>query len=126
GAEVVPLGVSPDGLNINHECGSTHPELLRETVVASGADIGLALDGDADRLIVVDETGQKVDGDQLMALIALGMQRRGELKGKALIATVMSNLGLERKLEEAGLKLIRTQVGDRYVLEEMRKRGCNV
>jgi phosphoglucosamine mutase len=126
GAEVVPLGVAPDGLNINKDCGSTHPELLRETVVASGADIGLALDGDADRLIVVDEKGQLVDGDQLMALIALGAQRRGELKGAAVVATVMSNLGLERKLSDAGLKLVRTQVGDRYVLEEMRRSGCNV
>jgi phosphoglucosamine mutase len=126
GAEVVPLGVAPDGLNINKDCGSTHPELLRETVVASGADIGLALDGDADRLIVVDEKGQLVDGDHLMALIALGAQRRGELKGAAVVATVMSNLGLERKLRDAGLKLVRTQVGDRYVLEEMRRSGCNV
>jgi phosphoglucosamine mutase len=126
GAEVVPLGVAPDGLNINKDCGSTHPELLRETVVASGADIGLALDGDADRLIVVDEKGQLVDGDQLMALIALCAQRRGELKGAAVVATVMSNLGLERKLRDAGLKLVRTQVGDRYVLEEMRRSGCNV
>jgi phosphoglucosamine mutase len=126
GAEVIPLGVTPDGININHECGSTHPELLRETVIASGADLGLALDGDADRLIVVDEKGHMVDGDQLMALIALGMQRRGELKGDAVVATVMSNLGLERKLGEAGLNLVRTQVGDRYVLEEMRRSGCNV
>jgi phosphoglucosamine mutase len=126
GADVIPLGVKPDGLNINEGCGSTHPERLQETVVASGADIGLALDGDADRLIVADETGRLVDGDQLMALIALGMQRRGELKGDAVIATVMSNLGLERKLDEAGLKLVRTQVGDRYVLEEMRRGGCNV
>jgi len=126
GAEVVPLGVTPNGLNINDECGSTHPQLLQETVVASGADIGLALDGDADRLIVVDEKGEMVDGDQLMALIALGLQRRGELKGNAVIATVMSNLGLERKLEGAGLKLERTKVGDRYVLEEMRASGCNV
>jgi phosphoglucosamine mutase len=126
GAEVVPLGVTPNGLNINDECGSTHPELLRETVVASGADIGLALDGDADRLIVVDETGQLVDGDQLMALIALGLKARGQLRGDAVIATVMSNLGLERKLGEQGLKLIRTAVGDRYVLEEMRKTGCNI
>jgi phosphoglucosamine mutase len=126
GADVIPLGVKPDGLNINEGCGSTHPERLQETVVASGADIGLALDGDADRLIVADETGRLVDGDQLMALIALGMQSRGELKGDAVIATVMSNLGLERKLDEAGLKLVRTQVGDRYVLEEMRRGGCNV
>ena len=126
GAEVISLGVSPDGLNINDDCGSTHPATLQETVVASGADIGLALDGDADRLIVVDETGRLIDGDQLMALIALGLQRRGELKGGAVIATVMSNLGLERKLEEAGLKLFRTKVGDRYVVEEMRASGCNV
>jgi phosphoglucosamine mutase len=126
GAEIVPLGVTPDGLNINDGCGSTHPQLLQETVVASGADIGLALDGDADRLIVVDEKGRLVDGDQLMALIALGLQGRGELKGDAVVATVMSNLGLERKLEEKGLKLVRTQVGDRYVLEEMRRSGCNV
>jgi len=126
GADVVPVGVSPDGLNINDACGSTHPATLQETVVASGADIGLALDGDADRLIVVDEKGQLVDGDQLMALIALGMQSRGELKGKSVIATVMSNLGLERKLRDAGLELVRTKVGDRYVLEEMRRIGVNV
>src|ERR1043165_4979385 len=126
GAEVIPLGVKPDGININDECGSTHPDLMRETVVASGADVGLALDGDADRLIVADEKGNLVDGDQLMALIALGLQARGGLKGDAVIATVMSNLGLERKLDEAGLKLVRTQVGDRYVLEEMRRSGCNV
>jgi len=126
GAEVVPLGVTPNGLNINDECGSTHPGVLQETVVASGADIGLALDGDADRLIVADERGQMVDGDQLMALIALGAHRRGELRGGAVVATVMSNLGLERKLSEAGLQLHRTKVGDRYVLEEMRARGCNI
>ncbi|MEO6225802.1 MAG: phosphoglucosamine mutase [Sphingomicrobium sp.] len=126
GAEVIPLGVTPNGTNINQECGSTHPRLLQETVVASGADIGLALDGDADRLIVVDEQGQLVDGDQLMALIATSLKRRGELKGDAVVATVMSNLGLERALGQAGLKLLRTKVGDRYVLEEMRRSGCNV
>ena len=126
GAEVIPLGVSPDGLNINDGCGSTHPQSLQETVIASGAHIGLALDGDADRLIVVDETGRIVDGDQLMALIALGLHRRGELQGNAVVATVMSNLGLERKLDKAGLKLLRSKVGDRYVLEEMRRSGCNV
>ena len=126
GAEVIPIGVTPNGLNINVGCGSTHPQVLQETVVASGADIGLALDGDADRLIVIDEKGQMVDGDQLMALIALELQRRGELKGDAVVATVMSNLGLERKLGDAGLKLLRTSVGDRYVLEQMRKSGCNV
>ena len=126
GAEVIPLGVSPDGININDGCGSTYPQSLQETVVASGAHIGLALDGDADRLIVVDETGRIVDGDQLMSLIALGLHGRGELQGNAVVATVMSNLGLERKLGEAGLKLLRSKVGDRYVLEEMRKSGCNV
>jgi phosphoglucosamine mutase len=95
-------------------------------VVAEGADIGLALDGDADRLIVVDETGRVVDGDQLMALIALHHERRGLLRGGAVVATVMSNLGLERKLESEGLRLERTKVGDRYVLEAMREKGCNV
>jgi phosphoglucosamine mutase len=126
GAEVIPLGTKPNGLNINDQCGSTYPQLVCETVVASGADIGLALDGDADRLIVVDEKGRIIDGDQMMALIALNLQRSGELRGGAVVATVMSNLGLERKLAEAGLALTRTQVGDRYVLEEMRASGCNV
>ncbi len=126
GADVIPLGVSPNGTNINDKCGSTHPQSLQETVVASGADIGLALDGDADRLIVVDETGKVIDGDQLMALIAIEHKRRGLLKGKAVIATVMSNLGLERRLAKERIALVRTKVGDRYVLEEMRSRGCNV
>ncbi len=126
GAEVVPIGVTPNGTNINDQCGSTYPDVLAEAVVASGADIGLALDGDADRLIVADETGRIVDGDQMMALIGLTLHKRGELRGGAVVATVMSNLGLERKLKAEGVKLIRTAVGDRYVLEEMRKRGCNV
>jgi phosphoglucosamine mutase len=126
GAEVVPLGTRPNGTNINDQCGSTHPHILCETVAASGADIGLALDGDADRLIVVDEKGRIIDGDQMMALIALNLQRSGQLKGGAVVATVMSNLGLERKLAEAGLGMTRTKVGDRYVLEEMRASGCNV
>ena len=125
GAEVVAMCVSPNGLNINDSCGSTHPEALRERVLAEGADIGLALDGDADRLVVVDEKGTLVDGDQLMALIALDRKERGELQG-AVIATVMSNLGLERRLGEAGIGMVRTQVGDRYVLEEMRRSGSNV
>jgi phosphoglucosamine mutase len=125
GAEVIPIGVSPDGLNINDGCGSTKPELLQETVVASGADIGVALDGDADRIIIVDETGKTIDGDQLMALIALDHQRRGALKG-ALVTTVMSNLGLERRMGEAGIEMVRTQVGDRYVLEHMRQSGSNI
>jgi len=126
GADVIPLGVHPDGININDGCGSTEPMLLRETVVASGADIGLALDGDADRLIVVDEKGAIVDGDQLMALIALEHHRSEALMGNAVVATVMSNLGLERRLAEDGIALERTQVGDRYVLEAMRARGRNV
>ena len=126
GADVIPLGVAPNGLNINDGCGSTHPELLRETVMANGADIGLALDGDADRLIVVDEKGRVIDGDQLMALVATGYARRGELKGGAVVATVMSNLGLEQRLARDKIALKRTAVGDRYVLEEMRATGCNV
>ncbi len=126
GAEVVAIGVSPNGLNINEGCGSTDPGLLRRTLIESGADIGLALDGDADRLIVVDEAGETVDGDQLMALIGSSWHRRGRLRGKGVVSTVMSNLGLERFLGEQGLKLERTQVGDRYVLETMRSRGYNV
>jgi phosphoglucosamine mutase len=126
GAEVVPVGVEPNGTNINAGCGSTAPQVLQETVVASGADIGLALDGDADRLIVVDETGRLVDGDQLMALIATSWVRKGLLKGGGLVATVMSNLGLERRLQADGLTLERTKVGDRHVLECMRQRGFNV
>ena len=126
GADVIPLGIHPDGLNINEGCGSTEPMLLRETVLASGADIGLALDGDADRLIVVDEKGEVIDGDQLMALIAIDHHRREALMGSAVVSTVMSNLGLERRLAEEGIALERTQVGDRYVLEAMRARGRNV
>lgn len=126
GADVIALGVTPDGKNINKGCGSTAPGLLQETVVASGADIGIALDGDADRLIVVDEKGAIVDGDQLMALIACSWHRSGLLAGGGLVATVMSNLGLERHLESEGLTLERTGVGDRYVLERMRAKGFNV
>lgn len=126
GAEVIAIGVSPNGLNINEGCGSTAPALLQKTVVEVGANIGIALDGDADRLIVVDEKGRVVDGDQLMALIASAWHRRGKLRGGGLVATVMSNLGLERFLAGQGLTLERTQVGDRYVLETMRARGFNV
>ena len=126
GAEVIAIGVSPNGLNINDGCGSTDPSLLKQTVVESGADIGLALDGDADRLIVVDEIGAAVDGDQLMALIGSSWKRRGKLRGGGIVSTVMSNLGLERFLEGEGMKLLRTQVGDRYVLEAMRAKGYNV
>ena len=126
GAEVVAIGVTPNGRNINDGVGSTAPQTLSETVVASGAAIGIALDGDAGRLIVVDETGAVVDGDQLMATIATGYARRGQLAGGGLVATIMSNLGLERHLAAQGLGLVRTGVGDRYVLEAMRARGYNV
>jgi phosphoglucosamine mutase len=126
GAEVVAIGVSPNGKNINDGVGSTSPDTLCETVVASGAAIGIALDGDADRLIVADETGRAIDGDQLMALIAAAWARQGKLLGGGLVATVMSNLGLERHLGSLGLDLIRTKVGDRYVLEKMRGSGYNV
>jgi phosphoglucosamine mutase len=126
GAEVIAIGVSPNGKNINDKCGSTHLALLQETVVASGADIGIALDGDADRLIVVDELGNAVDGDQLMALIGTQLHARGELRGGGIVATVMSNLGLERYLGGLGLTLERAKVGDRYVLERMKQGGFNV
>ena len=126
GADVIAIGVSPNGKNINDQVGSTAPQVLCETVVASGAQIGIALDGDADRLIVVDENGRVIDGDQLMAVIATGWARDGTLRGGGLVATVMSNLGLERHLAAQGIKLIRTAVGDRYVLEAMRGHGYNV
>ena len=126
GAEVIPLGVSPNGKNINDLCGSTAPQAMCETVVAHGAHIGIALDGDADRLIVADETGRVIDGDQLMALIAEGWSKSGRLGKAALVATVMSNLGLERHLGALGVELIRTKVGDRYVLEAMRAGGHKV
>ncbi|MBY4636962.1 phosphoglucosamine mutase [Sphingopyxis sp. XHP0097] len=126
GADVVAIGIEPNGTNINDRCGSTAPALLQETVVASGADIGIALDGDADRLIVVDEKGKIVDGDQIMALIGASWARQERLKGGGVVATVMSNLGLERFLESEGLRLERTKVGDRYVLERMKSGGFNV
>ncbi|CAM3233179.1 Phosphoglucosamine mutase [Sphingomonas antarctica] len=126
GAELVCIGVDPNGRNINDNCGSTAPMTLQETVVASGAQIGIALDGDADRLIVVDERGKVIDGDQLMALIAGNWARDGRLMGGGLVTTVMSNLGLERYLQGKGLGLERTGVGDRYVLERMRSGGFNV
>ncbi|WP_137861970.1 MULTISPECIES: phosphoglucosamine mutase [unclassified Sphingomonas] len=126
GADVIAIGVTPNGKNINDGVGSTAPDTLCETVVGSGAHIGIALDGDADRLIVVDEHGKVVDGDQLMATIAGGWARQGRLAGGGLVATVMSNLGLERHLSAQGLGLIRTKVGDRYVLEKMRGSGYNV
>ncbi|WP_136161721.1 phosphoglucosamine mutase [Sphingomonas flavalba] len=126
GADVIPIGVTPNGRNINDQVGSTAPALLQETVAASGAHIGIALDGDADRLIVVDEKARVVDGDQLMALIATRWAKRGQLRGGGLVATVMSNLGLERLLAAEGLTLERAGVGDRYVLERMRSGGFNV
>ncbi|MDB5681552.1 MAG: phosphoglucosamine mutase [Sphingomonas bacterium] len=126
GADVIAIGVSPNGTNINDQVGSTAPQTLCETVVASGAHIGIALDGDADRLIVADETGRVIDGDQLMAVIATSWARTGNLANGGLVATVMSNLGLERHLGSQGIKLIRTAVGDRYVLEAMRGQGYNV
>ncbi len=126
GAAVVAMGVSPNGLNINDGVGSTDLGAIQARVVDEGAHIGIALDGDADRLIVIDELGQVVDGDQIMALIGSTMAERGQLKGGGIVATVMSNLGLERFLAGLGLDLVRTNVGDRYVLEAMRKGGYNV
>ncbi len=125
-AEVIPVGVEPDGFNINQDCGSTAPTLMREQVVAHGADIGIALDGDADRVVLSDEHGQLIDGDQLMAAITRGYVDGGRLDGGGLVATIMSNLGLERYVESLGLHLKRTQVGDRYVVEAMRRHGYNV
>ena len=126
GAEVIAIGITPNGLNINDRVGSTHVETLQERVVAAGADIGIALDGDADRLIVVDEKGSVVDGDQIMALIGSAWARQGRLRGGGVVATVMSNLGLERHLNAQGLDLVRTKVGDRHVLSAMRAGGYNV
>lgn len=126
GADVIPIGVDPDGFNINHGCGATHPDALRSQVVAHGAHLGIALDGDADRLQMVDETGHLIDGDQVMALIAKSWHDAGRLRGGCLAATVMSNFGLERYLAAAGVRLVRAPVGDRYVLEAMREHGCNL
>ena len=126
GATVIPVGVTPDGFNINKDCGSTVPEFLCSKVLEHGAHLGIALDGDADRLIVSDENGEVVDGDQILALIAQSWHQAGTLRGGGISATVMSNLGLERHLEGLGLKLHRTKVGDRYVAEHMRAFGMNV
>ncbi|MFU8857604.1 MAG: phosphoglucosamine mutase [Deferrisomatales bacterium] len=123
GADVVSLGVTPNGTNINEACGSLHPEFVAQKVREVGAHLGIALDGDADRVIVVDEKGDEVDGDHIMAVCARELQRRGRLADATVVATVMSNLGLERSLEEAGIRLLRTQVGDRYVVECMRAGG---
>jgi phosphoglucosamine mutase len=126
GAEIIPIGVTPDGTNINDHCGATYLKPLQEVVLAHKADLGIALDGDADRLMMVDETGLMIDGDQLLALIATSWAEDGDLRGNGIVATHMSNLGLERYLKSKDLKLIRTAVGDRYVLEAMRAHGCNV
>jgi phosphoglucosamine mutase len=126
GAEIIQIGQEPSGTNINEKCGSTAPERMCEKVREVRADIGIALDGDADRVIIADEQGKVIDGDQLMALIASSWQRRGQLQGGGLVATVMSNLGLERFLAGHNLALVRTKVGDRYVTEHMRAHGYNV
>jgi len=126
GAEVFPINVEPNGFNINQECGSTHPAGLAKKVHEVRADIGIALDGDADRVVIVDENGNVIDGDQIMALVAESWQQSGRLAGGGVVATVMSNLGLERFLSGIGLELHRTKVGDRYVVEHMRTHGLNV
>lgn len=125
GAEVIAIGVEPNGFNINEKCGSTHPELLQKAVIENNADIGIALDGDADRLLIVDEDGKIIDGDKVIALIAEKLHDEGNLKGDTVIITQMSNLALEKYLSYIGVATIRTKVGDRYVLEEMRRLRCN-
>ena len=126
GAEVFAIGVTPNGFNINQDVGSTSPDALARKVREMRADIGIALDGDADRVLIIDEKGQEVNGDQLMAVVATSWQEDGLLSQPGIVATVMSNLGLERYLEGRGLHLARTNVGDRYVLEHMREHGYNV
>jgi phosphoglucosamine mutase len=126
GADLVKLGVSPDGENINRDCGSLHPEALAKAVVEQGCDIGVALDGDGDRITLVDETGRIVDGDQILATLAMELRRNESLRGGGVVATIMSNLSLERFLDSEGLDLIRTKVGDRYVVARMRAEGFNL
>jgi phosphoglucosamine mutase len=126
GAEVACVGVEPDGENINLNCGSLHPEVISRLVVEKGADLGLTLDGDADRVIFTDHTGEVIDGDHIMAICALDMMREGALKKKTLVATVMSNMGLEVVLKDAGGTMVRAPVGDRYVVEEMLNGGYNL
>ncbi|CAL9303162.1 MULTISPECIES: phosphoglucosamine mutase [unclassified Streptomyces] len=123
GAEVVTIGATPDGLNINDGCGSTHLDMLKAAVLEHGADLGIAHDGDADRCLAVDHTGTEVDGDQILAVLALAMREAGTLRGDTVVATVMSNLGFKLAMEREGLRLVQTAVGDRYVLEEMKERG---
>jgi phosphoglucosamine mutase len=125
GADVVAIGVDPDGENINRDCGAVHPQQLQETVRRSGAHVGVALDGDADRAIFVDESGAFVDGDEVLAMLAVDLSARSQLRGKV-VATVMSNIGLELGLRAQGIGLVRVPVGDRYVVEEMRRSGCNL
>ena len=126
GAEVVAIANAPDGFNINSDCGAVHPETLAATVLAHGADVGVALDGDADRLILVDETGAVINGDQVLACLARAMQQAGTLAGDAVVGTVMTNGGIEPFLDSLGLTLHRTQVGDRYVLARMQEAGLNL
>ena len=126
GADAVVINAAPDGRNINDKAGSTHPEQLQAAVVASGADFGMAFDGDADRCLAVDAEGRLVDGDQIMGLLAIAMKARGELDSNALVVTVMSNLGLILAMREAGIATVQTAVGDRYVLEAMRENGYNL
>jgi phosphoglucosamine mutase len=126
GAEVIPIGVNPDGFNINRNCGATSPATMQKCVVENEADLGIALDGDADRLILADERGNVIDGDQVMALIAGAWREAGRLAKPGVVATIMSNLGLENHLKSLGLGLERTPVGDRYVLEHMRRHGFNI
>ena len=125
GAKVTSIGVQPDGKNINHECGALHPEVMADLVCKEGADLGIALDGDGDRLIVADEQGKVVDGDQIMAICAEEMLERQKLAKNTLVATVMSNLGLDLAMQRMGGQLVRTKVGDRYVVEEMLRNGYN-
>jgi len=126
GAEVVSIGIHPDGYNINKECGSTNIEVLKSQVLIHDADVGIALDGDADRLLMVDEEGALIDGDQILGMIAKYWLKENKVRGDCVVATVMSNLALENFLNEIGLSLLRTNVGDRYVVEEMRERGLNL
>ena len=126
GADVIPIGVNPNGLNINKNCGSTNPQWAAEAVVTHGADVGICLDGDADRLILIDSGGNVADGDQIMGVIASRWSEDGLLKGSGIATTIMSNLGLERFLSQRGISMERTQVGDRYVVERMRKSGFNL
>jgi len=126
GADVIPINNKPDGLNINENCGATHPEAMQQAVLENRADIGIAHDGDADRTLLCDEKGEIIDGDKIMAICARAMKKDGSLKGNAVVATVMSNIGLEIFLKKTGIKLYRTNVGDRYVVEEMIRRRCNL